>query len=175
MQNYLEIKIPFRYEAEWFEALRDEAEINRIPVRWQHGYYHITVVFAYDDEKKEELIAAFSRILAAHPVFTMTLDKVDAFAAFKHVIYLTASHPSPELTSLIDDLRAEAIRLKANIRPDFRLHITLGKVDSAAATIEQVRSMTRSFDMPAFNVRISELEYQYLDHSKPSIAKWHLK
>lgn len=175
MQNYLEIKIPIRYEAEWFKALRQEAEERHIPVRWQHRYYHITVIFSYDDKKKEELKESFSRVIATHEAFTMTLDKIDAFAASKHVIYLTASLPSLELNNLIDELRAEANQMHANIRPDFRLHITLGKVDSAAATIEQVQDLTGSIDVPAFNVRITELEYQYLDHSMPSIGKWHMK
>ena len=105
----------------------------------------------------------------------MTIDKLDAFAATKHVIYLTSAQPSQELTSLIDELRAEAIRLQANIRPDFRLHITLGRVKPTAATIEQVQSLTSSIEVPAFDVRICEAEYQYLDHSMPSIGKWRLK
>ena len=114
-------------------------------------------------------------MIATHEAFTMTLDKIDAFAASKHVIYLTASQPSLELNNLIDELRAEANQLHANIRPDFRLHITLGKVDSTAASIEQVQDLTGSIDVPAFNVRVNELEYQYLDHSMPSIGKWCLK
>jgi serine/threonine-protein kinase HipA len=53
--------------------------------------------------------------------------------------------------------------------------LLLCKVDSATATIEQVQDLTCSMDVPAFNVRITELEYQYLNHSMPSIGKWQMK
>lgn len=174
MQNYLEIKIPVRCDAKWFSDLRREAKQKKIPVSWQKGHYHITAIFLYDDYKKKELIQAFSHVLGTYPTFTVTLDKVDAFAASKHVIYLTASQPAPDLMSLIDQLRAQATAIGANMREDFRLHITLGKVDKNAATTEQIQALVNNIKVPAFNVQISEVKNLYLG-SRISIASWNLK
>ena len=43
MQSYIELKVPIRWEEPWFEELRDL--LDDVNIRWQHGYYHITMAF----------------------------------------------------------------------------------------------------------------------------------
>ena len=49
MKNYLELNIPFQRNAQWYRELSDAMQDERIPVRWQNGFYHITVAFIHDD------------------------------------------------------------------------------------------------------------------------------
>ena len=43
MKTYLEIKVPIQYDVAWFAELRKA--LNGIPVKWQKGFFHITMVF----------------------------------------------------------------------------------------------------------------------------------
>ena len=43
MKTYLEIQVPLRNDARWFEELRYVCQ--KINVRWQMGYHHITMAF----------------------------------------------------------------------------------------------------------------------------------
>jgi len=38
MKTYLEIKVPLRYDAIWFEELR--RAFQQIEVKWQTGFFH---------------------------------------------------------------------------------------------------------------------------------------
>ena len=38
MKTYLEIHVPLKNDAEWFEELRNVCQ--KINVKWQMGYYH---------------------------------------------------------------------------------------------------------------------------------------
>ena len=46
MKTYLEIKVPLRYDAIWFEELR--RAFQQIEVKWQTGFFHITMAFIDD-------------------------------------------------------------------------------------------------------------------------------
>ena len=43
MKTYIEIQVPIRNDAVWFEKLR--CVCQNIDVKWQMGYYHITMAF----------------------------------------------------------------------------------------------------------------------------------
>ena len=49
MKNYIELKIPVQRNAQWYRELCDAMQEEHIPVRWQNGFYHITVAFVHDD------------------------------------------------------------------------------------------------------------------------------
>ena len=51
MKTYLEIQVPLRYNASWFQELRFACQ--NIDVRWQMAYYHITMAFV--DETPEDV------------------------------------------------------------------------------------------------------------------------
>ena len=43
MKSYLEIYVPIQFDEPWFVELRNA--LTGVPVRWQTGYYHITMAF----------------------------------------------------------------------------------------------------------------------------------
>ena len=43
MKSYIEIKVPISFDEYWFQELRDL--LNGVDIRWQRGYYHITMAF----------------------------------------------------------------------------------------------------------------------------------
>lgn len=43
MKSYLEIKVPISHDDYWFRELRDL--LDGVDIRWQRGYYHITMAF----------------------------------------------------------------------------------------------------------------------------------
>ena len=49
MKTYLEIQVPLDYDHPWLAELR--AACSHIPVRWQNGFFHITMAFIDDTPK----------------------------------------------------------------------------------------------------------------------------
>lgn len=177
--TYLELKVPLRWSAEWFENLRNAMAEEKIPVKWQGGSYHITAVFANnisEREKVQELLDAFERILSKQTPLSLTLDKVDAFVTQSNeeiIVNITSKSPSKELVALMDKLRTEAKNVVGDIVSEFRLHITLGRIDSSKASIEQVRRITDSITVPSFDLSLKEAEFRFYRGS--TIRKWGVK
>lgn len=123
MKNYIELKIPIQRNAQWYnKELCDVMQEERIPVRWQNGFYHITVAFMHDDNHVDILREAFSRILSGRKAPSITLDKLEAFQTQNGkeiIINIAPSHPSDELIALINEIRAAAIRSGSLISKDF--------------------------------------------------------
>lgn len=164
MKNYLELKIPIQRNAQWYRELCDAMQDERIPVRWQNGFYHITVAFIHDDNHVKELRDAFIQILSGRQAPSITLDKLETFATQSGkeiVINLAPSHPSDELLSLINDIRTAAISSGSQISTDFIIHITLGRIDAQYATLDEVKDVITSVDYEPFTVSIRESEYRY--------------
>jgi 2'-5' RNA ligase len=153
-------------------AMLDE----KIPVRWQKGFYHITIVFVNDDMHVAELKNAFSKVLATRKATMITLDKLEAFrtqSGREIVINLAPSNPSPELSALINDLRKEATDLGANINPNFFIHVTLGRIDAHDADLNEVKRILSSISLPIITHPIREVEYLYRQNHT-SICRWTL-
>ena len=72
MKNYLEFKIPVQRNAQWYKELCEAMQEVRIPVRWQNGFYHITVAFLHDDLHVKELREAFACILSGKKAPSIT-------------------------------------------------------------------------------------------------------
>ena len=176
--TYLELKVPLRWSAEWFENLRNAMAEEKIPVKWQGGSYHITAVFANNTSERErvqELLDAFERILSKQTPLSLTLDKVDAFVTQSNeeiIVNITSKSPSKEFVALMDKLRTEAKNVVGDIESEFRLHITLGRIDSSKASIEQVRRITDSITVPSFDLSLKEAEFRFYRGS--TIRKWGL-
>lgn len=164
MSNYLELKVPIRGETTWFKRLRRAMAAADIPVRWQRGWYHITVAFIEDDQRVATLREAFDRVLTGRHAPLLTLDRVDAFRAKNRpevIVNLTSSQPSPELLSLMDTLRNEVLKAGVHMECDFRLHITLGRTTDPGVTEEQVRNITDGMQVQPFTLALMEAEYRY--------------
>ena len=175
MKNYLELKIPVQRNARWYRELCDAMQGERIPVRWQNGFYHITVAFLHDDNHVKELGDAFLQILSKRQAPSITLDKLEAFATQSGkeiVINLAPSHPSHDLLALVDDIRTVAISSGSQISKDFFIHITLGRIDAQDATLDEVKDVLSTIDFEPFTVSIREAEYRYFRAA--TINQWTL-
>ena len=173
MSNYLELKIPLRQSAKWFVNLRRAMAEAKIPVRWQPGGFHLTVAFISNDQPVKALSVAFDKQLSGRQAPLQTFDKVNAFIAktsSEIIIHLSSTQLSPTLQTLVDLLRKEAVDAGADIENDFILHVTLGRIDANKATLEQVRRIAESIQVPPFTLLLQKAEYLYFRGK--SIQHW---
>lgn len=173
MSNYLELKIPLRQSAKWFVNLRKAMAEAKVPVRWQPGGFHLTVAFISNDQPVKELSAAFNRQFSNREAPLQTFDKVDAFetkTGDEFILHLTSTQSSPSLQTLVDLLRKEAVDAGADIENDFILHVTLGRIDAKKATLEQVRRIAESIQVPPFTLLLQKAESRYFRGK--SIQHW---
>ena len=91
MKSYLEIKVPISFDEYWFRELRDL--LDGVDIRWQRGYYHITMAFLDETPERVNLIPGLNSLLSDATAPTITFDRLDAFASgyHRHVIHLTTS------------------------------------------------------------------------------------
>lgn len=89
MKTYLEIQVPISPDAPWFQELR--RSLANIPVRWQSGFYHITMAFLDDTPHGIDLCPIFRKHLRTAMAPVMTFDRLDYFTATYggYIIYLT--------------------------------------------------------------------------------------
>ena len=173
VSNYLELKTPIRQSANWFVNLRKAMAEAKIPVRWQPGGFHLTVAFISNDQPAKALSVAFDKQLAGRKAPIQTFDKVDAFIAKtgdEIIVHLTSTMLSPTLQTLVESLRKEAIYAGADIENDFILHVTLGRIDGQKTTLEQVRRIAKSIQVPPFTLLLQKAEYRYFRGK--SIQSW---
>ena len=92
MKTYLEIKVPISFDAPWFLELRES--LKDIPVRWQKGFYHITMAFLDDTQNLPGVEAIMHKYLDHTNAVTITFDKLDVFTASHGmlIVYLTTSY-----------------------------------------------------------------------------------
>ena len=173
MSNYLELIIPLRQSAKWFVNLRKAMAEAKIPVKWQPGGFHLTVAFISNDRSVKALSIAFDKQLSGREAPVQTFDKVNAFIAktgSEIIIHLTSTQLSPSLRSLVDSLRKDAFDAGADIENDFILHVTLGRIDAKKATLEQVRRIVESIQVPPFTLLLQKAEYRYFRGK--SVQRW---
>lgn len=174
--NYLELKVPLRQDAEWFVKLREAMAAAHIPVKWQSkGSYHITVAFINGDEQVGELSAAFNKCIDERLAPSLTLDKLDAFVAKNGdeiILNLTSSHPSLEFIDFVTLVRQAASNLNAEIDSDFKLHVTLGRIAADATHLEDVKKVLASIQVPPFSLSLVDAEYRY--YRGETIRKWEM-
>lgn len=175
--NYLELKVPIRQNAVWFVKLREAMAAAHIPVKWQNrGTYHITVAFIKGDEQVEALRAAFERHLNDCDAPSLTFDEVNVFEAKNEpnfIVNLTSSRPSPEFVNFVDTLRQEISTLDAEIESEFKLHVTLGRIDVASTSLEEVKKLADSIQVPPFTLLLKDANYRY--YQGGVIHQWKMK
>lgn len=173
MSNYLKFEVPIYQSAKWFVNLRRAMAEAKIPVRWQPGGFHLTVAFISNDQPVKALSVAFDKQLSDRKAPLQTFDKVDAFetkTGDEFILHLTSTQLSPTLQTLVDSLRKGANNIGAVIENDFILHVTLGRIDAKKATLEQVRRIAESIQVPPFTLLLQKAEYRYFRGK--SIQRW---
>ncbi len=160
MKTYLEIQVPLRYNASWFQELR--LVCRNINVRWQIAYYHITMAFVDETPEYVDLRPLLEKHLNTFPAPTLTFDKLDVFTAMSgmHIINLTATDVPQSFLSLIENIRSDMKGAGCVMDSCFRLHVTLGRIKEANLQLAAVRELTESVSLPAFSLTLEDVDYR---------------
>lgn len=134
-----------------------------MPVRWQNGYYHITLAFLERVPSREEVISIINRHLESFEAPELTFDKLDAFGKRSGggVLFLTSTAVPENFMRMVDALRQDLEAAGCMIEADFKLHVTLGRVDrDARVDAERLRELAGSVDVPSFSLRLKTVNYR---------------
>ena len=160
MKSYLEIQVPLQYEAKWFQELR--TVFLHIPVKWQTGYYHITMAFLDDTPEDVDMRPILDKHLTTLTAPTLTFDKLDAFTANSgmHIIHLTATDVPDDFLSAIERIRTDLKTAGCQIESDFRLHVTLGRVINTNLNLTTTQTLVDKVSFPAFSFTLKDVDYR---------------
>lgn len=160
MKSYIEIKVPIRYEESWFEELRDL--LDGVDIRWQRGYYHITMAFLDEAPDGVNLVPGLNEILKDAIAPEITFDKLDAFSSgyHRHVIHLTTTQAPEDFLELVDEIRAYFQAKGCRMQSDFKLHVTLGRVQDPRMNERKLKDIISRVDLPTFTMTLTGVEYR---------------
>ena len=161
MKTYLELEIPLGRRSSILSTLADN--FRGIPVRWQKGFWHLTVVFIDTTPDPLRCRAIISRYLDSFPPVTVSLDCLKVFTTSSgrgHVIALSSLAVPPEISSLAENLRQELSGIGCTIRSRFFFHVTLGRVDAEDIGIDEVESILEDIPFEGFKVAASKFNYR---------------
>ena len=160
MKSYLEIKVPISFDEYWFWELRDL--LDGVDIRWQRGYYHITMAFLDETPERVNLVPGLNEILSDAVAPTITFDTLDAFASGYHrqVIHLTTSNAPQDFLAMVEDVRRYFKAKGCVIQSDFRLHVTLGRVQDPRMNERKLKDIISQVDMPTFTMKLTDVEYR---------------
>ena len=160
MKSYLEIKVPISFDDYWFRELRDL--LDGVDIRWQRGYYHITMAFLDFAPDGVNLVPGLNGILEDALAPTITFDTLDAFASGPHrqVIHLTTTEAPEDFLALVEDVRRYFKSKGCVIQSDFRLHVTLGRVQDPRMNERKLKDIISQVDMPTFTMKLTDVEYR---------------
>ena len=173
MQSYIEIKVPIRWEEPWFEDLRDL--LDGVNIRWQRGYYHITMAFLDDSPRGVDLITGLNNRLHQATAPTITFDKLHAFATGggrRQVIHLTTTKAPAGFLALVEDIRSHFKAKGCTIQSAFRLHVTLGRVDDPRMNVRKLLDIISEVDLPATTPTLRDVEFRIFRGK--TLATWKL-
>jgi len=160
MKTYLEIQVPLRYDATWFQKLR--LAYSNIDVRWQMAYHHITMAFVDETPEDVDLRPLLEKHLKTFPAPTLTFDKLDVFTAMSgmHIVYLTATDIPQSFLSLIESIRSDMKTVGCVMDSLFRLHVTLGRVKETHIPLAVIQELTGSVSLSAFSLTLENVDYR---------------
>ena len=182
MAHLLAMNVPVKRDPTWSDwSKMTRAKIKSAGVhvnRWQQLYFHMTILFLDDDACAESFTPEFAKMVKFCPALPMTIDKIDAFTTSngaEHIIYLSSTQVPPQIFTLAKDARTLADSLNANYdkRP-FTPHITFGHVKADQMSLEELQTILRSLEQPAFHCLIKEAEHRYR-RSNGTIKRWKLR
>ena len=174
MKSYLEIKVPISFDDYWFRELRDL--LDSVDIRWQRGYYHITMAFLDFAPDNVNLVPGLSRILDDAVAPAITFDTLDAFASGYHrqVIHLTTTDAPSDFLALVKDVRQYFKSKGCEIQSDFKLHVTLGRVQDPRMNVNKLKDIISQVELPEINIDLTDVDYRvFKDYGKP-LGHWRL-
>lgn len=173
MKSYLEIQVPLRYDAQWFKTLREACK--GIPVRWQKGYFHITMAFLDETPSDVDFVSVIGEQLRTTTAPTLTFDKLDVFSTMSgdmYIVNLTCRNISQTFVNLVNKVRAEFEKQGAVIESDFRLHVTLGRIKDLTISQKEIENILADVVLPLFTLQLPDIQYRWFRGR--TIGEWHL-
>lgn len=173
MKSYLEIQVPLQYDAPWLGSLRKA--FKGIPVRWQKGYFHITMAFLDETPNDVDFTPMISERLQTVIAPTITFDKLDVFPTMSNDMYivnLTCTNIPQSFENLVSRIRGEFKKRRAVIESDFRLHVTLGRIKNMSVNQSEIEKVLASVELPSFSLKLSNVIYRWFRGR--TIGIWHL-
>lgn len=160
MKSYLEIQIPLRNDVVWFEELRNVCK--NIGVKWQMGYYHITMAFIDDTPTGVDLRPLLDKHLQSFVAPTLTFDHLDAFTTMSgmHIIYLAATEIPQSFLSLVQAIRSDLKSANCVINSEFRLHVTLGRVFDHRVQLPILCQILDEVNIPELSLTLTDVDYR---------------
>jgi len=164
MSTYLEIKVPIQNNANWFKNLI--MILDPFNVKWQKGYYHITMAFIDESPRDIDWEQILDRHFKQIEAFEITFDKIDVFSTRSgiKIINLTATHVPESFTSLVDAVRKDLVSAGCRIQSSFKLHVTLGRARFPDSQLGHVRELISKISIPNFALTLSEVDLKYYDN-----------
>ena len=160
MKTYLEIQVPLKYNASWFQELR--LACRNIDVKWQMAYHHITMAFIDETPENIDIRPLLEKHLKTFTAPTLTFDKLDVFTAKSgmHIINLTATDVPQSFLSMIENIRSDMKAAGCVMDSWFRLHVTLGRVKDPHIQLSAIQELTKSVSLPAFSLTLEDVDYR---------------
>ena len=92
----------------------------------------------------------------------ITFDLLDAFASGPHrqVIHLTTTDAPDDFLALVKDVRRYFKSKGCVMQSDFRLHVTLGRVQDERMNVAKLKDIIRQVDLPEITLELTEIEYR---------------
>lgn len=160
MKSYLEIKVPISFDAPWFSQLR--TALKELPVYWQNGYYHITMVFLDETKNLPMVDAIMHKYLDNANAVSITFDKLDVFSTWSglFIVHLTATRIPEVFQYLVNEIRNELTLTGSKIQSDFRLHVTLGRLSEPKVDADDIGFLIDEIDFSPLSLTLNEVEYR---------------
>jgi len=160
MKTYLEIQIPLEYETSWLEELR--SKMKDFPIKWQKGFYHITLAFIESTPMGIELTPIIHKHFHTIPAPMISFDKIDVFTtpSNTHIIYLTATDIPPSFLTLTEAIRKDLKKVGCCLESDFRFHVTLGRIKDPQINISHLKKQINLIMIPSFSLRLTDVDYR---------------
>jgi 2'-5' RNA ligase len=160
MKSYLEIQVPIQKDDHWFEDLR--SALSGIPVRWQDGFYHITMAFLNETPEDVDLRPIFEKHFNGTYAPVLTFDKIDVFSTASKmlIIYLTSMRVPESSREQVEAIRNDLKAAGCRIQSDFMLHVTLGRVRDENVNASTLKQLLDSVTVPPFTLSLTDVNYR---------------
>lgn len=175
MQTYLELDVPLRKDARWFNSLK--TALRDYPVSWQNGFYHVTMVFIDENPNRINLIPIFEKQLMTAVAPILVFDKIDVFTANngkEHIINLTSTAIPDSFLSLIEAIRYDLNKVGCILKSDFKLHVTLGRLDESIIDLTTLGRLINKVALTPFSLILTDVHFRVRGDRKGSLLSIHL-
>lgn len=161
MQTYLEVDVSINRDSCWYKTLRDSLKHYR--VKWQDGFYHITIAFIDENPNRQNLIPIFEDVLRGMTAPVVSFDKINVFktnSGKEYIINLTTTEVPDSLIALVESVRNSLKSVDCVLKSDFKLHVTLGRLDATAADLQDLNELINQVDISPFRQALIDFNFR---------------